>query len=926
MADWLVDTTRLEFDPSAVGSGGGVTNVTGTIPIFSTGGATPDISLQTPLDVSYGGTGDATFVTPGYLKTPGGVNPFTSQGVPIPIADGGTNRTTTPADTAIVNVQAGAYTGDANNLVFDDATKRIGVGLGASAPTAPLDVKTETAVGSGVRIRAGGFGLAGLDFSSSDGATPWGLLSSDATAMHVSPPGGASGRTSFLGLIDGQSLTLSDKVATTAVGLTLLGGTNSDIALPNGTYFHVTGPGGPFDLGGFTSPANGRRILVYNGTFNTMTILNEDPLSTATNRIKTLSSADVTLGPGFESIVEFIYDTTDQRWIMIGASETPGFLKADGSIPLTNDWIAGPYKIYSANSVNVYNVVTGYGADSGGVVPADTAINAAITAANLNGGGVVYLPRGTYNIATGLTLLQNVTLQGESMLSTTLKTSGAVDILAIDGTTYPGNDTSVYINDLHLDNNGVGTRGAVIHNAVFTEFNRVWFSGALTEGVLVTNNGGMATFHNQFNQCFIGGPIAVHATGDFITGLVLIDCEVIGTSGGMVVDAIKGYNVTSYASIFEGSGGPGVRLEGSATAGADLIFNCTDTYFESNTTADVDINPSAATPAFPAVSIKGGSMVGTTARGIRMNPRCAMLQVTGVTSALHGTADIDLGDLSTTTAYINIQGNNLLSATKVLSTNPAVTSRSIIVGAVQPVLEVPQISGQSRTMLFTSSTTANTHFGLDTNNQGFAGSTNSTAFNLKTNNVNRLTADTAGGVYLSDATTTATAVKVGGAVFTQTADSTTTANNLTTIFGTGVGSLTLPANILIAGRTIRIQAGGFISVADGGAGTKTLTIKLGGVTVATGTSGATIQTLANQEWICDCFITCRTAGAGGTVYGGGRWYTQIAANGGSSGVFAAATATAAANTTGTLAVDVQFNNGNGTGTITTTFAIVEILN
>jgi hypothetical protein len=186
--------------------------------------------------------------------------------------------------------------------------------------------------------------------------------------------------------------------------------------------------------------------------------------------------------------------------------------------------------------------------------------------------------------------------------------------------------------------------------------------------------------------------------------------------------------------------------------------------------------------------------------------------------------------------------------------------------------------------------------------------------------------DDVGVLWLSGGSATAQAMQVPGVLFTQTADATTTANSLTTLLGTGVGSLTLPANILVVGRTIRLTLCGYISVADGGAGTKTLTLSLGGVTVATGTSGATFATLVNQEWIATAFITCRTAGAGGTVYGGGRWGTQIAANGGGSQVFAAATATAACNTTGTLAVDLKFNNGDATGTVTTTVAIVEVLN
>jgi hypothetical protein len=167
---------------------------------------------------------------------------------------------------------------------------------------------------------------------------------------------------------------------------------------------------------------------------------------------------------------------------------------------------------------------------------------------------------------------------------------------------------------------------------------------------------------------------------------------------------------------------------------------------------------------------------------------------------------------------------------------------------------------------------------------------------------------------------------VPGICFTQTANSTTTANSLTTLFGTGVGSLTLPASLFIIGRTVKLTLSGYVSTADGGAGTHTLTLLLGGVSVATGTSGATFTTILNQGWTATAEITCRTTGAGGTVIGNARFLTEIGVAP-PDGIFAGPTAqtTAACNTTGTLSVDLQLNNGNAAGILTTTNAIVEIV-
>jgi hypothetical protein len=162
--------------------------------------------------------------------------------------------------------------------------------------------------------------------------------------------------------------------------------------------------------------------------------------------------------------------------------------------------------------------------------------------------------------------------------------------------------------------------------------------------------------------------------------------------------------------------------------------------------------------------------------------------------------------------------------------------------------------------------------------------------------------------------------KVPGIFFAQTADSQTTANSLTTMFGTGVGTLTMPANFLTVGRTITIDMFGVVKTSDGGAGTKTLALYVGGTAVATGTSGATITQVASNAWYARAQFTCRSTGAAGSIEAGACYQTQIA-QAYPVGVIIP-TATATVNTTGTLAVDLRFNNGNATGDILTKTAIV----
>jgi hypothetical protein len=285
------------------------------------------------------------------------------------------------------------------------------------------------------------------------------------------------------------------------------------------------------------------------------------------------------------------------------------------------------------------------------------------------GGGVVYAPAGIYNIGMSLTLPQNVTLQGDGTLSTNFKAVGAIDILTI--TAAAQTNQFIAVRDIRLNWNGLSTRALNLKNSVFCKFDRVYFNGSVTEAALVTSTAGQSSYHIQFNHCFFGssGGIGLHVSGVYATGIVLIDCE---SATGLVADSTNGYNISTFGSIFEGCPGAGIRLEGSSTVGAALVFSSTDAYFESNTTADVDINPSGATASFPNVSMKGGLSYGTT-RGIRMNAKTASLSVIGLISTNHATADIDLGDLSTTSAriYIPRDGNSLTSATPILSTNPA---------------------------------------------------------------------------------------------------------------------------------------------------------------------------------------------------------------------------------------------------------------
>ncbi len=86
----------------------------------------------------------------------------------------------------------------------------------------------------------------------------------------------------------------------------------------------------------------------------------------------------------------------------------------------------------------------------------------------------------------------------------------------------------------------------------------------------------------------------------------------------------------------------------------------------------------------------------------------------------------------------------------------------------------------------------------------------------------------------------------------------------TSLVGTGIGALTIPANLFVPGRTIEIVAMGALSTS--GAVGRTLNIKTKFGSTVMGTTGTQIPTasLPQRMWIVRSRITCRTTGSSGT--------------------------------------------------------------
>jgi hypothetical protein len=113
--------------------------------------------------------------------------------------------------------------------------------------------------------------------------------------------------------------TFSNSVATAQGSVAVANGLNSNVATPASSYVRLTGPSAGFSIGGLTAGVNGYRLTIYNTVAQTMTIVNEDASSTAGNRIKTLTGANVVLRAGTSS-AQFVYDSSDSRWVLIATN------------------------------------------------------------------------------------------------------------------------------------------------------------------------------------------------------------------------------------------------------------------------------------------------------------------------------------------------------------------------------------------------------------------------------------------------------------------------------------------------------------------------------------------------------------------------------------------------------------------------------
>ena len=164
-----------------------------------------------------------------------------------------------------------------------------------------------------------------------------------------------------------------------------------------------------------------------------------------------------------------------------------------------------------------------------------------------------------------------------------------------------------------------------------------------------------------------------------------------------------------------------------------------------------------------------------------------------------------------------------------------------------------------------------------------------------------------------------------GCIFSQTADVTIASTTTeTTIIGSGVGTVTLPANFFTVGKTLRIRAIGYFS--DTGTPNITINVKLGATTIITTGAVALAGTISNNYWEVSSVLTCRTTGATGTIMGQGKFMYDESTHAGTT-LGMVDTSADTIDTTASLDVNVTqtWGSSSASNTFTCTNFIVEVL-
>jgi hypothetical protein len=176
-------------------------------------------------------------------------------------------------------------------------------------------------------------------------------LNSQSTNLFLAgPPTGPSAAPTFRTIVgrDVGNVTVPDLDTRAMSTLTLANGQNDNVPIGYWLDYLVTGTSADFSVTGFvTSVRDGQRATIFYTGTNVFTLKNQSTGSSVGNRIACPGGTDLALtGP---CAVTIEYDATDTEYLVVSYAAAPssvtGFLKADGTVPMTGDLNANSHKV-----------------------------------------------------------------------------------------------------------------------------------------------------------------------------------------------------------------------------------------------------------------------------------------------------------------------------------------------------------------------------------------------------------------------------------------------------------------------------------------------------------------------------------------------------------------------------------------------------
>lgn len=168
---------------------------------------------------------------------------------------------------------------------------------------------------------------------------------------------------------------------------------------------------------------------------------------------------------------------------------------------------------------------------------------------------------------------------------------------------------------------------------------------------------------------------------------------------------------------------------------------------------------------------------------------------------------------------------------------------------------------------------------------------------------------------------------LNGTIFGQTADKAVTGTSETSMFGTGIGTKTYPANGWAAGKSVRVTLYGMYST-DATPGNLNIKFKLGSTVIVTTGNQALAASVTNQYWKLELLCTCRTIGASGTFIAQSSFSHQDSSGtiGPMSEWAMTTSSTVTVDTTAAQAIDATAQFDNSGNTLTSYIGTIEVIN